>query len=119
MSGRGSETDLIGTVGFIVEVFRQPVIDRLTLRLLNRRQLSPQDFEGGESGLRLNPEALKSYLALYEEQLRAESEGKGTPTWRGRLQEQVDALKEMVMTGHPAPLYTWKDRASAPGGEDL
>jgi len=79
----------------VVEVFRQPVIDRLTLRLLNRRQLSPQDFEGGEAGLRLNPEALKSYLALYEEQLRAESEGKGTPTWRGRLQEQVDVLRRL------------------------
>ncbi|MCP4659182.1 MAG: CRISPR-associated endonuclease Cas1, partial [bacterium] len=34
----------------MVEVFRQPVIDRLTLRLLNRGQFTPEDFEGGERG---------------------------------------------------------------------
>ncbi len=91
----------------VVEAFRQPVIDRLTLRLLNLRQLTPEDFEGGDSGLRLGAEAFKRYLALYEEQLRTESEGKGTPTWRDRLQAQVNAIKDMVMTGQLAPFYTW------------
>lgn len=91
----------------VVEPFRQPVIDRLTLRLLNLRQLTPEDFEGGETGLRLGAEALKRYLSLYEEQLRSESEGKGTPTWRDRLQSQVNAIKDMVMAGQPAPFYTW------------
>lgn len=32
----------------VVEVFRQPVVDRLTLRLLNRGQIKPEEFEGGE-----------------------------------------------------------------------
>jgi CRISPR/Cas system-associated endonuclease Cas1 len=91
-----------------VDPFRQPVIDRLTLRLLNLRQLGPGDFEGGESGLRLNGEAFQRYLALYEEQLRGASEGEGTPTWRERLQSQVDSVKEMVMTGEAVPFYTWK-----------
>ncbi len=36
----------------LVEPFRQPVIDRLTLRLLNRGQISPEEFEGGEKGFR-------------------------------------------------------------------
>lgn len=92
----------------VVEPFRQPVIDRLTLRLFNLRQLGPGDFEGGESGLRLSGEALQRYLALYEEQLRAASEGEGTPTWRVRLQSQVDSVKEMVMAGEPVPFYTWR-----------
>jgi CRISPR-associated protein Cas1 len=92
----------------VVEPFRQPVIDRLTLRLFNLRQLGPRDFEGGAAGLRLSGEALKRYLALYDEQLRSASEGHGTPTWRERLQAQVAAVKEMVMTGETAPFYTWK-----------
>lgn len=91
----------------LVEVFRQPVIDRLTLRLLNRRQLSAEDFEGGEGGLRLSAEAFKRYLGFYEEQLRSESEGTSTATWRERLQALVEAAREMVMSGQPAPLYTW------------
>lgn len=85
------------------------MIDRLTLRLLNLRQLLSDDFEGGESGLRLGTDALKRYLALYEEQLRTESEGQGTPTWRERLRAQVDSIKDMVMAGEPTPFYTWSD----------
>jgi CRISP-associated protein Cas1 len=92
----------------VVEPFRQPVIDRLTLRLLNLRQLGPGDFEGGEAGLRLHGEALQRYLALYEEQLRSASEGEGTPTWRERLRTQVDAVKEMVMAGEAVSFYTWR-----------
>lgn len=91
----------------LVEVFRQPVIDRLTLRLLNRRQLAPSDFEGGESGLRLGAESLKKYLSLYEAQLSLESEGAGTPPWREKLQGVVNATAEMVISGQPGPLYTW------------
>lgn len=91
----------------LVEAFRQPVVDRLTLRLLNRRQLGPDDFEGGERGLLLKPDSLRTYLAHYEDHLRAPSEGTGSPTWRQRLIDQVDALREMVMSGDPAPLYTW------------
>lgn len=97
----------------VVEPFRQPVIDRLTLRLFNRGQFTPTDFEGGEQGLRLVPDAFRRYLSLYEEQLNAPSEGAETPTWRDRLRLQTDALKEMVMDATPAPLYTWTGRKSA------
>jgi CRISP-associated protein Cas1 len=92
----------------LVEPFRQPVVDRLTLRLLNRRQLGPDDFEGGERGLLLKPDSLKTYLGHYEEHLRGESEGAGSPSWRQRLMDQVDAVREMVMSGEPAELYTWR-----------
>ena len=92
----------------VVEPFRQPIVDRLTLRLLNLKQLGPDDFEGGEKGLRLLPESLKRYFALYEEQLRGPSEGEDSPSWRDRLKHQVDALRDMVMGGEPAPFYQWR-----------
>lgn len=91
----------------IVEPFRQPIVDRLTLRLLNLKQLTPDDFQGGDQGLRLHPESLKRYFELYEVQLRSPSEGDGSPTWRDRLKHQVDALRDMVMAGEAAPLYQW------------
>lgn len=91
----------------VIEVFRQPVIDRLTLRLLNRKQFSTADFEGGESGLRLEPESLKRYFRLYEEQLRSASEGGASPDWRRRIRAQVESLKIMVMEGKADALYDW------------
>jgi CRISP-associated protein Cas1 len=92
----------------VVEVFRQPVIDRLTLRLFNRRQLSDEDFEGGKGGLRMQPEVLKRYLEAYDEHLRSESEGSGTPTWRDRMKEQAVELRAMVMDGEALKMYTWR-----------
>jgi CRISP-associated protein Cas1 len=91
----------------VVEVFRQPVVDRLTLRLLNLGQIKPDDFEGGQKGLRMRPEALKRYFERYEEQLRTPSEGAESPSWRERLKHQVEAVREMVMAGEPAPFYQW------------
>ncbi len=91
----------------VVEMFRQPVIDRLTLRLLNRRQITPEDFEGGKGGLRLQPDPFKSYLKTYDDHLRSPSEGEGTPSWRDQLRRQVTDLKSMVMEGEPKKLYTW------------
>jgi CRISP-associated protein Cas1 len=61
----------------LVEAFRQPVVDRLTLRLLNRRQIGPEDFEGGDRGLLLKPESLKRYLGLYEEHPAGGERGHG------------------------------------------
>jgi hypothetical protein len=91
----------------LVEPFRQPVIDRLTLPLLNRGQIGPRDFEGGPRGLRLQPPVLKRYLTEYEETLRSPSEGAGSPGWRERLAADVATLRESVMSGIPATPYVW------------
>ncbi|MFN7961580.1 MAG: CRISPR-associated endonuclease Cas1 [Thermoanaerobaculia bacterium] len=91
----------------LVEPFRQPVIDRLTLRLLNLKQFTSKDFEGGEKGLRLVPEALKRYLEEYERHLRSSSEGEGSPSWRERLKQQAEAVRAMVMNDRVEPLWVW------------
>jgi hypothetical protein len=83
------------------------VIDRLTLRLLNLGQIKPTDFEGGKGGLRLEPEAFKRYLVVYDEHVRSPSEGAGSPTWRELVKEQVAALRKMVMDGKTGELYAW------------
>ena len=92
----------------MVEPFRQPVIDRLTLRLFNRKQVAVSDFEGGKRGLRLSPQALKDYFRVYEEHLSSPSDGRGTPSWREKIVEQAADLQKMVMAGQAAELYTWR-----------
>jgi len=92
----------------IVEMYRQPVIDRLTLRLLNHRQFTADDFEGGKGGLRLQPEPLKRYLKIYEDHLRNAAEGSEGPSWRDRIKRQVTELKAIVLEGEVKKLYTWE-----------
>jgi CRISPR/Cas system-associated endonuclease Cas1 len=78
------------------------------LRLFNRRQVVPDDFEGGESGLRLSDEKFKWFLGQYEEQLRAPSAGTEPPSWRDTIRGEIARLKEAVLTGRPGEIYTWR-----------
>jgi CRISP-associated protein Cas1 len=89
----------------VVEVFRQPVIDRLCLRLLNRKQITEKDFEGGKGGLRLQPEPLKLFLESYDNNLRESNDG--DCSWREHLCHQVEDLKSMIINGVPTKMYTW------------
>ena len=91
----------------VVEPFRQPVIDRLTLRILNHRQITEEDFEGGEKGLRLEARAFKRYLGIYEEHLRSLSAGDGSSDWRSVVRRQVSEIKEMVMNGKVQQIFSW------------
>lgn len=91
----------------VVEMFRQPVVDRLTLTLLNHRQLTPESFEGGAKGLRLQPEPFKFYLKAYDDHLRSLSAGQGSSSWREQLKQQVTELRAMVMEGKPKKMYVW------------
>lgn len=96
----------------LIEPHRAEVIDRLTLSLINRRMLAPEDFvdHGGSSGTRLLPPALRRYLAQYEGALGDPPPGGNAP--RSRIQEHVDALRRMVMSGDI-------EDAASPGGPGL
>ncbi|MCD6505084.1 CRISPR-associated endonuclease Cas1 [Candidatus Poribacteria bacterium] len=51
----------------MVEEFRQPIVDRLTLSLVNKRVFTGDDFENREGGgVYLKTKSLKRYLHLYE-----------------------------------------------------
>ncbi len=94
----------------VIEPYRQPVVDRLTVKLFNNNQISPADFEGGAKGVRLNKKKFQEYLRLYEEFLRAPSQGPGSPSWRERIRTQVEALRQMVLAGEALPLDVWRNK---------
>lgn len=87
----------------LVEAHRVDVIDRLTLSILNRRMLAPEDFEdrGGALGVRLKHAALRRYLTFYESTLGDALPDGEAP--RARIQWQVDALRRSIMTGCVTP----------------
>lgn len=50
----------------VLEEYRQPVVDRLTMNLVNRHTITPEDFEAKEEGMRLTQEGIKKYFKHYE-----------------------------------------------------
>lgn len=82
----------------VIEPHRAEVIDRLTLSLLNRRMFGLEDFEDKrEAGIRLEPDALRRYLAAYEQAMGSATAGAGGP--RARIEQTVTALRRAVMAG--------------------
>ncbi len=88
----------------LVEPFRAPLVDRLVLTVLNRRQFEPGDFDTGRGGgMYLEAAAAKRFLAEYERWMLH-----GPP--RGKEGGFRDALRESVRS------YSAALRASDPGG---
>lgn len=83
----------------LLEEFRQAVIDPFTLRLVNLRIFTAEDFESAEDmPLRFSNQAFKKYLTEYEkrmEQISSNKEDKDI-SWRTTIQQQVDNLRKAV-----------------------
>ncbi|GBC98747.1 CRISPR-associated endonuclease Cas1 [bacterium HR17] len=89
----------------LLELVRQPIVDRLTLSLFNRGVLTSDDFLIQPSGeVRLKEQSLKRYLHFYERAMttpfRYGNDGR-IGTFRDYLKEQVTGLKESVQENHP------------------
>ncbi|MCA9261453.1 MAG: CRISPR-associated endonuclease Cas1, partial [Planctomycetales bacterium] len=51
----------------LVEMLRVPLVDRLVLRLLARKQIKPESFAAQANAWRLLPDALRLFVASFEE----------------------------------------------------
>lgn len=98
----------------VLELFRQPVVDRLTLTLFNRRIFTPDDFQERENdGVRLTEEALKRYFFLYERAMttpfqQPDNNGEATSsiTFRKLITDMAQTLRNAIRDAEP-----WTPRA--------
>lgn len=93
----------------LLELFRQPVVDRLTLSLFNRRIFTPDDFQGGENGgVRLTEEGLKRYFFLYERAMTTPFQQPGNNgaetshlTFRKLITDMAQTLRNAIRDAEP------------------
>lgn len=86
----------------LMEEFRQPLIDRLVLELINKEIIKPDEFEAKEEGLYLNDKARKNYLAHYERRMQTQIiyEEK-TMSYREIIYSQTDKFASLLLKGEP------------------
>lgn len=80
----------------LMEFFRQPVIDRFVLTLLNRRMIAPDDFDKSKTDCRLTFDAVKIFCTRYEEYMSkkySEYDGKNT---RDVICERIKTFSECL-----------------------
>ncbi len=87
----------------LLEVFRQPVADRLALSLVNRTVLTGLDFVSQDTGgVRLTREGLQRYLAAYDRTLTRPLHTRGerpSATYRDVMRQQAGALRTSLEQG--------------------
>ncbi|MCX7706128.1 MAG: CRISPR-associated endonuclease Cas1 [bacterium] len=89
----------------LVEEFRQPIVDRLTLELINKEILVPDDFEQvEEGGTYLKKDARKKYFEQYEKRMQTEifeHETNQSFTYRRIMFNQAQKLAKALLEGQP------------------
>lgn len=94
----------------MMEEFRQPIVDRLTLLLFGKRMLGKYDFETDEDGnISLNEDGFRKFCTEYERWMTGRNVNAGDQ-FRKRIQEQVAALKKMITKGEVYQPYSWENR---------
>lgn len=84
----------------LVEEFRQPIIDRFTLRLANLKIFSSSDFERvKDGGVHLKEGPFKKYLNLYDKRLKEKVERNGHMNWKEIFKRQVSSLEKAILEG--------------------
>lgn len=93
----------------IVEEFRQPVIDRFTLKMFNKRILNEFDFETNGEGIILNGEGFKKFCQEYERWMTRKESNKGDCSFRSILKRQAARLKQAVLKKELYKPFDWRD----------
>ena len=95
----------------LMEEFRQPVIDRLVMRLWNKRILSASDFvTSEEDGVVLSEDGFKRFCQEYESWISGENISSGECSFRKRMNEQGILLKKSIMQEAEYQPYCWEER---------
>lgn len=91
----------------IVEEFRQPAVDRLTIMLFNKRMLGKYDFDLTEEGkVHLNEDGFRKFCVEYERWMTGKNTLSGD-NFRKRIISQIALLKKSVCQKEDYVPYQW------------
>ena len=94
----------------IVEEFRQPVIDRLVLKIFNKGMVSKYDFDIPEEGVViLNEDGFRRFCTAYEKWMNGTDTSSGDTGFRIRIREQTDKLRAAIQQKGIYEPYRWKN----------
>lgn len=92
----------------IVEEFRQPVVDRLTIRLFNKRIITEFDFSEEEDRILLNEDGFRKFCREFERWMTDKSFSGGEMSFRSRIRVQAGNLKRAIQNNESYFPYRWE-----------
>ena len=76
----------------VMDIFRQDIIDRFVLKLLNRHMILPEDFDLSQRGCFLSKETNKKWVELYEDYMKTELSRLDNLGPRKWIQQEIQAF---------------------------
>jgi CRISPR-associated protein Cas1 len=102
----------------LMEEFRHPFVDRLVLRIFNKKMLGDDDFETGDKGqVYLKKESLKIFIRHYEEWAHSVNRtfsDSGEVSWRQAMWKQGERLRHCIEYDKEYTPFSWKNVAEKP-----
>lgn len=92
----------------LVEEFRQPIVDRLTLRLFNKRIINEFDFETQGENILLNEEGFQKFCREYEQWMTRKEYCREGMAFRSHLKKQAAELKHAVLKKELYRPFSWR-----------
>ncbi len=90
----------------VIEEFRQPIIDRMTVKLFNKRMLGKYDFELEDDRVMLNDDGFKKFCKEYERWMSGDAGGVNGG-FRSVIRRQIRQLKQSIQKHMPYQPYRW------------
>ncbi|TYQ16297.1 UNVERIFIED_CONTAM: CRISPR-associated protein Cas1 [Acetivibrio alkalicellulosi] len=88
----------------LMEEFRQPVIDRFSIMLLNKGIIKESDFVKNQFLMKLDEECFKTYCYQYEKYME-KPRAPNNKNFRELMKNQVENLRKTILEGVPYECY--------------
>lgn len=92
----------------MVEEFRQPVVDRLVIRLFNKRIFTEFDFSQKDDGILLNEDGFRKFCKEFERWMTDKSFSGNEMSFRSRIKEQAGNLKKSIQGDQDYIPFRWE-----------
>lgn len=80
----------------LVEEFRQPVVDRMIVRMFNKRMIQKYDFTFDEDAVILNEDGFRKFCKEFERWMTDKNCSGEEKNYRQIIQEQATKLKHAI-----------------------
>lgn len=94
----------------IIEEFRQPVVDRMVIRMFNKGMITEFDFDDEGDQILLNKDGFSSFCSYYEKWMHDKSFNNGQSSFNDVIRQQIAQLKKSIQRHEDYVPFAWKQK---------
>lgn len=94
----------------IIEEFRQPVVDRMVIRMFNKGMITEFDFDDEGDQILLNKDGFSNFCSYYEKWMHDKSFNNGQSSFNDVIRQQIAQLKKSIQRHEDYVPFAWKQK---------